>query len=282
MKRPRVKPGAVGGSDGGWDREGSATGEDAVGFLEGFLGPDVIPDAGDIPGEDGLAWVEPLDEATGLVGVVAFGDILLDEGEGPAWVEVEGDADEGGDGLGRFLHETDDASGGVDIDDSVFAGLIDGTDVVGAEDDLVLGEAEGAEGFEGLAEEIVPGDDDDVVVELFAVEDEFEVTDGTEFVGVVGGSVIDDGEFDGGFGGAVLVGPGLEVGGEAVVGDDDDAIDAGDGGEVVEDVIHHGFAGDGEEGFGLGEGEGMEPGGVAGGEDDDFHRWARRYSGIGG
>ena len=45
-------------------------GENAVGFFERFFGPDVVPEAGDFPGIDRGARVEPLDEAAGLVGLL--------------------------------------------------------------------------------------------------------------------------------------------------------------------------------------------------------------------
>jgi len=52
-----------------------------------------------------------------------------------------------------------------------------------------------------------------------------DVADGAKLVGVVGGAVIDNGEVEFGFGGAVMVGPFLEMAGKFGVGDDVNAVD---------------------------------------------------------
>ena len=78
-------------------------------------------------------------------------------------------------------------------------------------------------------------------------------------------------KFKFGFGGAVMVRPFLEMAGELGVGDDVNAVNAADGREVVEHVLDHRLARDGQERFGLGEGERIQARGVSGGEDDDFH-----------
>jgi hypothetical protein len=57
--------------------------------------------------------------------------------------------------------------------------------------------------------------------------------------------------------------------GELGVGHDIDAVNLGDGREVVEDVLDHGLAGDGQERLGLRERERIKAGGVTGGEDDE-------------
>src|SRR5664280_2421033 len=98
-----------------------------------------------------------------------------------------------------------------------------------------------------------------------------DVADGAEFVGVVGGAVVDDGEFKLGFGGVVTLRPFLKMAGELGVGDDIDAVNAADGREVVEHVLNHRLARDGQERFGLREGEWIQARGVSGGKDDDFH-----------
>ena len=67
--------------------------------------------------------------------------------------------------------------------------------------------AEFPEIAEFFAEQIVAGDDDEVVVHVLRFEDIVDVADGAEFVGVVGGAVVDDGEFKLGFRGAVLFRP---------------------------------------------------------------------------
>ncbi len=75
-----------------------------------------------------------------------------------------------------------------------------------------------------MAEEVVARDDDDVVVNLLLLQDEVQVADGSELVGVVGGLVVDDGELDAGAARAVILCPTLEVPGELSVGDDVDVV----------------------------------------------------------
>src|SRR5882672_4574710 len=55
--------------------------EDAVGLFERLLRPDVVPEAGNVPDIDRRTRVEPLYETPRLVGVIAFGDVLLDKGD---------------------------------------------------------------------------------------------------------------------------------------------------------------------------------------------------------
>ena len=59
--------------------------------------------------------------------------------------------------------------------------------------------------------------------------------------------------------------------GELGVGHDINAVNAADGREVVEDVLDHRLAGDGQQRLGLGEGQRIKAGGITGGENDDFH-----------
>ena len=87
---------------------------------ERFVGADVEPIAGDYPRVDGVLGVEPLDEAAGLVGVVAFFYIAADFGQHRARVIIERDADEGACGGAGFFFKTDEPIGSVHGDDSVF------------------------------------------------------------------------------------------------------------------------------------------------------------------
>lgn len=234
--------------------------KDPVGFLQRFLGADVVPEAGDGPGVDGSTGVKPLDEAAGLVGVVAFFDVLFDEGQRFFGIVVEGNAGQGAGGDFGFFFEVGDFAGGVDADGVVFFDLFEAADVVNGEDGSFFLAGEFAEIFDALAEEVVASDDDEVVVHVFFFEDEIDVADGAEFVGVVSGAVVDD--FEVKFGFRVAVGPFLEVVGELGVGDDVNHVHA-DGGDVVDDVFDHRFAGDGQKRFGLGEGEWIKAGGVS-------------------
>ena len=68
-----------------------------------------------------------------------------------------------------------------------------------------------------------------------------------------------------------MFGPFLKMSGELGVGDDVNAVNLGDGHEIIEDMLDHRLARDRQERFGLREGERIKSRGVAGGEDDNFH-----------
>ena len=51
------------------------TPKQGVGGFQCFLGTDIQPIIGDGPGVHGLLWIQPLDEPTGLVRIVAFSDV---------------------------------------------------------------------------------------------------------------------------------------------------------------------------------------------------------------
>src|SRR5436190_5919274 len=82
--------------------------EDAVGFFQRFFGADVVPDARDAPRVNRCARIKPLDEATGLVRIVSFGDVLLDHRDGCARIKVKSDAGDGALRLLRFFFEEGD------------------------------------------------------------------------------------------------------------------------------------------------------------------------------
>ena len=128
-----------------------------------------------------------------------------------------------------------------------------------------------AEAGELFAEQIVAGHHDDVIVHFFTLKNQMQVADGAEFVGVVRGTIIDDGEIQFRFIDAVGVGPFLEMRGELGMGDDEHAVEAGNAGEIVEHVVDHRLARDGQQRLRLREGQRIEPSGVTGGEDDQFH-----------
>ena len=95
-----------------------------VGSGERFVRADVEPIAGGGPGVHGLLGVEPLDEAAGLVGVVALYYIAADFGQHRARVIIERDADEGACGGVGFFFKTDEPTDIVHGDNSVFFGFI--------------------------------------------------------------------------------------------------------------------------------------------------------------
>ncbi len=245
--------------------------ENLVGFLQRFLRADVEPQAGHAPSENGRARVKPLHEASGLVGVVALGDVLLDERDGGLGIIIQRNAGEGaGRRLGFFLEERN-LAGAVSGNGIVFFDLFQIADVVEREDGRIFLAAEFPEFLEFVAEKIVARHDDQIVVHVLGFDDIIDVANRAEFICIVGGMIVDDGEIEFGFGGAIVVRPFLEMIRKLGVGHDIDAVNAIDGREIVEDVLDHRFARDRQQWFGLREGERIEARGVSGSKDDNFH-----------
>lgn len=209
----------------------------------------------------------------------AIGDGTLDEGQVFAAVDVEGrDGPVGDWDFGFFLH-LEDAEIGVDFDD---AGALEFVDL-GL---VVAHNHRGAFLFEGFheaaeaeVEDIVGCDHQQVFVEVVGIDGQDQVADGAE-AGFVGEGLV----------GQDLhrkrcpVGPGMTIGwpctasrpllkdaGELAVGNDDVFGDFWDGVDVVEQAAEDGVVPDFQEGFREVLGQGVEPGGVAGGQDDGFH-----------
>src|SRR5947209_6789044 len=100
-------------------RQPGPTAEPVVGVEQLRVVADVVPASGEAIGVDGLALVEPGDEAARLVGVVPLLEVCLDERQIGAGVEIGGSGGERARRIGRLLDERDDAVVGVDLDDPV-------------------------------------------------------------------------------------------------------------------------------------------------------------------
>ena len=74
--------------------------ENLVRFLQGFFRADVIPEAGNDPGVERHARIKPLHETARLVGIIALGDVLLDQRQNGFRIIIERDA---GQSAGRIL-----------------------------------------------------------------------------------------------------------------------------------------------------------------------------------
>ena len=110
----------------------------------------------------------------------------------------------------RLLLEESDAAFGVQRDGVVFLDLLQIPNVIDRQHRGILLPAETAELRELVAEQVVAGDDDDVVRHILRLEHEMDVADGAELVAVVGRPVVDDGEVELGFVGVVVRRPLLE------------------------------------------------------------------------
>lgn len=170
-----------------------------------------------------------------------------------------------------FLH-LEDAKIGVDFDDAgalefVYLGLVVAHNHRGAF--FLEGFHEAAE---AEVEDIVGCDNQQVFVEAVGVDGQDQVADGAK-AGFVGESVVGQD-----FHTASILCPLLKDAGELAVGNDDVFGDFGDGVDVIEQAAEDGVVPDFQEGFREVLGQGVEPGGVAGGQDDGFHSTNRAPS----
>src|SRR5581483_629784 len=168
--------------------------KNTVGFFESFLRPDVEPEARDFPGVKWHAGIKPLDEPAGLVGVVAFGNILMDQRQNGLGIIIERDAGESAGGVLRPFLEEGYSSVLINGDGVVFFYFFEVADIIDGKNGRVFLAAILAESVKALVEQVVAGHDHHVVINLFTGQDEVEVADGAEFIGVIGGTIVDDGE----------------------------------------------------------------------------------------
>ena len=207
---------------------------------------------------------EPGDETAGGVHAAAAVDALLDEGDIGTAVKVEGRAAPMAARLGRFFLHREDAVGVVDRRDTGLAEFLLRRFEIPHDAGRPLLPGVPHELYETEIQEVVSGDDEEVVVQPERVDGELDVAHGTEAGVVGGGAVVQDGH--------ACRRPVLEDGRELVVGNDDILIHEAGGIDVVDEPVQDGFVPDFQEGFGEVFGEGVEPRGVAGGEDEAFHR----------
>ena len=129
--------------------------EDLVGFLQRFLRTDVEPGAGNAPGVNRRARVKPLHQPAGLVGIVALGEVLLDEWNRTLRIKVKRNARECARRFFRFFLEESDATGGVRGNSVVFLDLVEVARVVEREDRSFLFATKLPEPVQPITEQII-------------------------------------------------------------------------------------------------------------------------------
>ena len=116
-------------------------------------------------------------------------------GSGLAWIEVQRDAGQRRARLFRLLLEVRDPTVRVDLDRVVAAAdELEVAHVVDGEQRCVELPGNLAEVVERLAEEVVAGHDDEVVVDALALDHEADVADRAQAVVVARRPVVDDGD----------------------------------------------------------------------------------------
>ncbi len=138
----------------------------------------------------------------------------------------------------------------VDLDRVIFFDLFEIANVINSGHRRVLLPAILAKLAQIVAEKVVAADYHDVVVEIVRTQHEMKVTDGAEFVAVVGAVIVDDREREVQMW-TVAVGPLLKMTGELFVRYHIRMIDGVNRREVVEHVLKHRLARDGQQRLGL-------------------------------
>ena len=131
------------------------------------------------------------------------------------------------------------------------------------------------EPYQAEIQHVVPGDDQQVVIQAQRVDGELDVAHGPEPGLVRGGPVVQDGDLFRflRFARNDRRSPVFEDRGELVVGDDHVLVDQAGAVYVVDEPVQDGLLPYFQEGFREVLGEGVEPRGVAGGEDQAFHKF---------
>src|SRR6185312_16891608 len=95
-------------------------GENFIGFLQRLFRADVIPKSRHAPRVKWRARIQPLHKPARLVGIVAFGDVLLDEWNRGFWIKIKPNARERARWIFWFFLEKGDAPVAVSGNGVVF------------------------------------------------------------------------------------------------------------------------------------------------------------------
>ena len=226
---------------------------------------DVVAGTGHLEGVDGGLRAEPGDETAGGIDAAAGLDADTDEAGIGAGVVVEGGDAPVALRLGGLLFHREDEVvvhlGNTALAESLLGLLVVAHDAGGGFPAGVAHEVDQTE-----REQIVAGNDQEVVVELTLVDGKLDVAHGTE-TGLVGrGAVVEHGDQL-----RTLGGPLLEDGCKLMVGDDDVLVNELALFDIVDEPIEDGLPAYLQQGLGEVLGKGIEAGGIASREDEAFH-----------
>src|SRR5215211_7041650 len=241
--------------------------ERLVGLGQRLLRADVEPAAGHTPAVDRSPRVQPLDEPPGLVRVVSVLEVLPHEPQRRPRVEVERDTRQGAARLLGLLLQPRDAVVAVELDHRVATNGVEVSHVVDAERRASLLEREDRKRRDALAEEVVSGQDEEIVVELSLADRQVEIADRPQPGLVVDRAVVEDPQRHPGAPGRPLTEGVRELG----VGDHVHLVQALDVLELLGQTVEHRLPPDGKQRFGPVEGQRVEPRCVSRGEDHRLH-----------
>ena len=205
----------------------------------------------DLVGVDGFLIAEPFQEVAGGVWVAAAVQVCVDAREGGRGIDVEGGDAPFRFGLCRFFLEGDDAVVVVQLRNAPALAVFRVFDDAHADIGRGVAFIREDEVFKWELQDVVGGQDDDVVGDVVRVKGEPDVAHGAEAVVVGGGAVVEDVDAQAGVrpsgpsrAGHARLRPVLEVAVEAMVGDEAGAVDVRDLFERVDKVVQDGFSTD--------------------------------------
>lgn len=245
---------------------GTGWSEDLLDGMVAVEVADVVAGTGHLEGMDGGLRAEPGDEAAGGIDAATGLDADTDEAGIGAGVVVEGGYAPVALGLGGLLFHREDEVVVVHLGNTALAEALLGLLVVAhdAGGGFPAGVAHEVDQTE--RQQVVAGNDQEVVVELTLVDGKLDVAHRTE-TGLVGrGAVVEHGD-----GLRTLGGPLLEDGCKLMVGDDDVLVNELALVDIVDEPIEDGLPAYLQQGLGEVLGKGIEAGGIASREDEAFH-----------
>ena len=207
---------------------------------------------------------EPGDKTSGGVDPAAAVDADLNEGDILAAIVVERRAAPVALGVGGFFDHRQDQAVLIDRGDSRLAELLDRGLVVAHDAGRALRAGVVDKAHEAEIQQVVAGDDQEVVVQAQAVDGELDVADGAEAGFVGGGAVVEDGD-------TFTFCPFLKDPRELMIGNHHVFIHHAGLVDVVDQPVQDGLVPHLQEGFREVFRQGVQPRGIAGGEDQTFH-----------
>src|SRR5690606_24725390 len=131
-----------------------------------------------------------------LIRIVAFSDVLLDKRNRRLGIIIQRNARQRAGWVFGFLFEERNPAFAIERHGIVFLDLFEISHVVERENGSVFLTTELAKAFQLFAEQIVSRDNDQVIIHILRFQHVMDVANRAEFVGVISGIVVDDGEVE--------------------------------------------------------------------------------------
>src|SRR5262249_12647776 len=164
--------------------------------VQGFLRANIEPKTRHFPSVNSFTRIKPLDQAAGLVGIIAFGNVLLDLRYCRFRVKIKRDARQCAGWILRFLLEKSDTPVAIQANGIVFFDLLQIADVINGQDRRLFLPAVSAKVRKFFTEQIISSNDNDIVVYVLPCDNQMQIANRSELVGVVGRTIVNDGKVE--------------------------------------------------------------------------------------